>query len=815
MRTALKKFQQDAVDNAVAILDATLERISRLRSTGGKAEQRRALVADAGSVLIEAPTGIGKTLIAAHTVGTLCSKRPMLWLWFAPFQSVVCQTVGVLADEVLTLRSRNPGMDRAIEELKPGDVFVSTWATVAVSDASTRTARRISEIAPSLDQLILVARQRGWALGAVIDEAHHSFRGASRAFEFFSSVIDPDATILVTATPRDSEIEAFRTSAHLGALRRIKIPRSEGVQAGLLKTGIKAAVFSAPKTITELLDFRRTALAQGVATHRRLKDLLASRGETVTPLLMVQVTSDPNAEAQAQGWLKEHGFPKSAIMTHTAKEPDPTLNAVQGDESVEVLIFKMAVALGFDAPRAFTLVSFRSARDEDFGVQIVGRLMRVDRRLQGKGDLPPELSFGYVFLSEREAQEGIVRAGERINSIRSELASLETRVDVATINSNDVAVVPVDGKQRGLFPLQEPEPTQAVSSSETLPQREHAYYEANLWAETAISPLEGVARRISPSQVSEYPKCRLREGAPRRFTRSEIDVLGHDILVEIIDRFRWDDSVFTLAMTESQKILMQGREIFSGIIEAPVEIRARLLRDELTKRAQLSLFASDRDGFLDKRHLYAALLERLRTEAASRGLEGFETKEQLDTALSRILALRPALVAEAVQETFARHTITRESAPLPQELDLYPVVPSRLNLYGVYPPDLNSWERPFAELLDTDLGIVRWWHRNPVRKPWSVMMPIPGHGFFYPDLVVGVTGRKNRDSAILVEIKHQINDPEGNAAAKAQARHPDYGPVLMLYRDEKRDQWMTVGYDRSTDKNFIDRVFRIELLRSW
>jgi hypothetical protein len=51
--------------------------------------------------------------------------------------------------------------------------------------------------------------------------------------------------------------------------------------------------------------------------------------------------------------------------------------------------------------------------------------MRVDRRLQGRRpgvDLPLELSNGYVFLSDREAQTGILSAGDRINGIKSEFA---------------------------------------------------------------------------------------------------------------------------------------------------------------------------------------------------------------------------------------------------------------------------------------------------------------------------------------------------------------------------------------------------------
>jgi hypothetical protein len=110
-------------------------------------------------------------------------------------------------------------------------------------------------------------------------------------------------------------------------------------------------------------------------------------------------------------------------------------------------------------------------------------------------------------------------------------------------------------------------------------------------------------------------------------------------------------------------------------------------------------------------------------------------------------------------------------------------------------------------------GIAHWWHRNPVRKPWSVTLPVPGHGFFYPDVAVGVDGRDTPGGVALVEIKHQINDPEGNAAAKAQARHPDYGSVLMLYYDEAGDRWMTVSFDGAAYKNVLDRLFRLEYLR--
>ena len=107
--------------------------------------------------------------------------------------------------------------------------------------------------------------------------------------------------------------------------------------------------------------------------------------------------------------LLRMGFTKEQIAVHTADEPDSSLLALANDETREVLVFKMAVALGFDAPRAFTLVSMRASRNPDFGVQLVGRILRVHRRLQGRAQaktLPEPLSYGYVFLADAGDPDG-------------------------------------------------------------------------------------------------------------------------------------------------------------------------------------------------------------------------------------------------------------------------------------------------------------------------------------------------------------------------------------------------------------------------
>jgi hypothetical protein len=80
--------------------------------------------------------------------------------------------------------------------------------------------------------------------------------------------------------------------------------------------------------------------------------------------------------------------------------------------------------------------------------------------------------------------------------------------------------------------------------------------------------------------------------------------------------------------------------------------------------------------------------------------------------------------------------VTEEGLPEAMENES-PLPTSRLNVYRVMPPGLNTWEQPFAELLDRDTQtIVCWWHRNLPHKPWSVQVlvsdfPRPFHGVVF------------------------------------------------------------------------------------
>jgi len=843
--TVLKRFQRDAVENGTAVLSNCLAELVKVQGTANYAESKRLIVEDVGSLLFEAPTGTGKTLMAGHVAENLSQLHrtspqvpKVLWFWIAPFSGLIDQAVRTIRTEFRTLRPKDPATDRDVTDLKSGDVFVTTWSGVAVSNDVSRKARTRTETMPSIDELVDYARAQGFMIGAVIDEAHHTFRGQTQAAAFYRQVLSPELTILVTATPRDKDIDSFSKSTGIGNLRRITVSRQQAIEERLIKQGVKVAVFKAPTDVQSLIDFKRTALKQAVATHRKLKQLIADAGLSVTPLLLVQVDSDPGSVEQAMQWLKDLGFrtegDSGLVRAHTALEPDPYLSTIAADESVEVLIFKLAVATGFDAPRAFTLVSFRPSRDEDFGVQIVGRILRVDRRLQVLSNLPAALNNGYVFLSDNSGQTGLTTAAQRINAVKTELASVATNVAVVSVGSSDPIAQPTQDGQTSFLTgdgrvvsspsaeAQDSADADATDSTAVPPadKADETGVQDELFNEWGLTQPSGTSTTAvtptKPSSPFSYPLLERFE-APSAFKRAMLSLESGDIVRDIVARFRFDEDALLVAQQAATTILMEEIEIFGNHRERPEEIRADLAQREIDAKAQQTLFKADDFDVIDLRALHQALADQLRKEFERKNIDHlFDTEDKIRAGLHKILALRPQQLKRAISETVAQHTVSETCAPIPSELTSFVSLdPARLNLYGVFPDDLNTWERPFAEYLDDDLtGTVLWWHRNPSQKPFSVSMPLPGQPDFYPDFVVGIKDRKLGNGILLMETKRVINDQERNALVKAQAEHPDYGKIMMIYWEEKRE-WKVVEYDARLDKNYLDRVLRPELMPTY
>lgn len=77
------------------------------------------------------------------------------------------------------------------------------------------------------------------------------------------------------------------------------------------------------------------------------------------------------------------------------------------DNLTEVLLFKEAIALGWDCPRAAVLLIFRKLQSDQFTIQTVGRIMRMPEQKHYPKEM---LNVGYVFTDIAKDKIQIVTA---------------------------------------------------------------------------------------------------------------------------------------------------------------------------------------------------------------------------------------------------------------------------------------------------------------------------------------------------------------------------------------------------------------------
>jgi superfamily II DNA or RNA helicase len=824
-RTTPKAFQKAAIESGLAIFDEC----KRVLDVAGENDPARNLaVANHGALLIEAPTGAGKTLIAGHLAEKFSETERAVWFWFAPFKGVTGQTAASLRAELPGLRLRELTEDRNAADSRAGDVWVTTWQTVATRVKDRRNVHKPGEANLTVEELIDGLRAQGLRVGVVIDEAHHGFFGkgtATQAMEFYRRTLRPEYTVLVTATPDDADVARFEKELAV-KLNRVTIGRSEPVEDGLIKEGIKCVAYMASPEQEALVDFEATALREGAAMHRAVKAELKKLGVSLTPLMLVQVDSTPDSVERAREQLLTLGFTAEQIAVHTADEPDASLLALANDEQREVLVFKMAVALGFDAPRAGILVSMRAARDEDFGVQLVGRILRVHRRLQGRARvkaLPPLLRHGYVFLADAKVQEGLDLAGQRINKMQTEYATVSPTAAVVVLGGKPQVQMLGPGGQTFLLQL-EAEPVVAGAGSTPATAATRVSFSnsdgGGGWSGTLVDLLGGFSaapttegtpdagsekEKATPAILTSY-RYKLRADVPRRFKTQVVSSNNEATEEDCAQRFIISSRDIVAALAAKVKVQAKEEEIFTQQIELRF-VNAEMDPDQAARAANKIL---QRDEVFDPRELRFALLRKLAATLKEMGMdEAAADATKLRHMLNVILTAHPELLYEAQKQALAANVEIEEAdEDLPEVLSCEcPLPTSRLNVYRTLPPGLNSWERDFAALLDGDnAGVVKWWHRNPSRQPWSVQVVLAnGHGFF-PDFIVGVQGRKSELGALLADTKFAFEISQ--ELPKTQADHPAYGRVLIVTRQGSA-RWMTVRYDEKQGKAVLNHEFRL------
>lgn len=832
----LAKFQLEAVD----ALQSTISRVAEHIDT--RPEQRRAIALRSGVMLLQAPTGSGKTLMLGRTIEGLIGSLPMktVWFWFAPFSGLVDQTCEAVAQQCPGIRLRSLTADRSAVGVRDGDVFVQTWGAVAANNKDARKVRRTGESTLSLDDMLLTLRAEGVAIGVVIDEAHLNFGvSAGAAAKFYLDVLQPDFTLLATATPNDEKLVAFEKAARVQVESRVVVARDRVVLAGLNKCGLMLGYIRLNPGDEAFIDFEQATLTAGWTQHREIAARLAERDLGVTPLMLVQVEDqatggDDPVKRVRDKLLDLPGVTPDIIAVHTSGEPDADFHMLAYDHSKQILIFKVAVATGFDAPRAWTLVSVRPNRGASFGLQIVGRIMRVHPNLRPTHGSDKLLDRGYVFLTDPEMQTGLSAAVDELKAVRQSLTVLSDQLDVVEYGANAQPLVndvhrlstfapfpPANEEERqerlalliddgvlnaDIASLDATTIDRAIIAGETAAHASRTPLFGNLPEHDAPTLPTSVAR---PSKLGRYA-LRKDLGVPRALWQEQPlppQVLNDPDFVNDVAGAFCDRSKLLSELHRTQRqASMSLRDLFLEGEQREVALSLRISNARVAERAQQ---AFQLNNSIDPRLLERALIQALRVRAEKGGYPF--TDQDLRRTVQLAAMSEPEAMLSAIKQEQAKRVNLTNSEPIADPLfDVEGLPTATKAAHGVFPTGMNNPERAFAELLDGDTtGTVLWWLRNPHTAPWASRLVLPTGDRFFPDFAVGVRGRSTTDCVALVEIKDDGADGRLHSdknVLKMQVQHREYRNVFWAYQTE-------TGFERLTYNDALNRIQPISLFQ--
>ena len=730
------------------------------------------------NVCLKVPTGGGKTLLAAASIGRVFSnyldRHTGLVLWVVPNEAIYQQTLKTLnnrdhpyrqmlnvaaAGRVKILEKSSPlakldtdshlcvmllMLQSAARQSKEtlrffrdrGSVHgfvpreddieahwglllkvpnLDVYSAFGTTDAEAREQKG-AIIKSSLGNVMRLLRPM-----VVIDEGHHAYsQNALSTIDGFN----PSFMLELSATPRVSGVKAGKPISGSNIL--VDVRGTDLDEAEMIKLPINVSVSNSS-------DWKNCLAASVTRLNELAKSAAELQAETLRylrPILLVQVerTGKDMRDAglihaeDAKAYLLQIGFTEAQIAIKTSeknelKQPE-NIDLLSPTCQVRVIITKQALQEGWDCPFAYVLCALAAGRNLSAMTQLVGRILRQPHVTKtGRADL----DACYVLCHD-------ARTGDVVSAIKKSLES-EGMGDLAITVNGDAqsGEIPKLHKltRRSEFAklrIFVPKVTWVDISGDRILRRELVY------ERDVLSRLDWNAVNADSLAVAWAP--------------GQQSAMGSHFSVD-------------LSILNSQSAVAQTAD---AVLDARVD-RARLVRGILDIAPNAWQVWAWIDAVVNRlvaayaEHSVAAsmdsLLERLRVDIEK---ERDRLAEQTFQSLVSEGQIEFRLRADATDYELPENA-TLELTGSPVMLvrsDGYTQVTKSLLTPALRSADMDGFEALFAGYID-EKAALKWWHRNVAKTQYGLQ------GWrrhkVYPDFVFGLVSSEGKSQVVLMETK--------------------------------------------------------------
>lgn len=359
-------------------------------------------------IVFRAPTGAGKTIMMAEFLARFAddTDHPLCaFIWAAPRQ-LHEQNKEKLERYFEDSRAMECSFFEDLDDRQIGEneILFFNWESIRQDD---NIYIRDNEQDNNLSSVLERTRDAGREIVLIIDESH--FHAQAETSQNLIGIIAPKLTIEVSATPMMQNPDKV-VSVDIDEIRAEGITEKAMIKKGVSLNEDFKNVIRRGKTDVIKSELAKSTdeivLREALKKREELAGIYSSAGTPVNPLLLIQLPdrhrqADDDREAMIVRILQDQHnitLENGKLAIYLAEHKENLENITRNDNEAEVLIFKQAIALGWDCPRAQILVLFREWSSPIFSIQTIGRIMRMPEPEKSYYD-NDALNYAYAYTN--------------------------------------------------------------------------------------------------------------------------------------------------------------------------------------------------------------------------------------------------------------------------------------------------------------------------------------------------------------------------------------------------------------------------------